>query len=177
MIGTATLDGLLLRQGVTVVSMGAGVVEIRERRPVGFTEWIGSDSSCADVPALFIAAGMTRVRDVIRTGSGRIIAEFREIPAAAYTHVTRLAAEWRKRGGAYVTAVGRPGESLCGLRVGGDRCGILAASGSNGLAAIRETGIEVTVSTCAAVHPRERLAMIESIRSQKWQRAGGVYSA
>lgn len=171
-IGAATLDGLLLHHGVPVISMGAGIVEVRARHPVGFVEWIGGESCCADVPALFVAAGMTRVRDVIRTGSGRIVMEFREVPACAYAQVARLAADWRKKGGKHVIAVGRPGESLGGLNIVPDRCGILATSGANMLAAIRETGIEIAVSTCAALHPRERLAMIETIRGQKWQRAG-----
>lgn len=176
-IGAVTLDGLLVRLGVTVVSSGAGIMQIRDRRPFAFKEWIGTASTCSDVPALFVAAGMTRVRDVIRTGSGRVVMEFREVPSSAYTQVTRLAAEWRKKGRGHIVAVGRPGESLCGLPVGAEHCGILAASGANILAAIRETGIEAAISTGAALHPRDGLAMIETIRGQKWQRATASYPA
>ena len=85
-IGLATVcsivfNGTLLKASVPMVSRFGGILQIREHKPLRFMELIHYAGSSLDPAAIFIRARMTSVRQVAKTGNGRILANFREIPS------------------------------------------------------------------------------------------------
>lgn len=155
-IGLATLcsvtaNGILLKQGIPVTSRFGGLIELRERKPVRFTALIEYSGTTLDPLEAFIRAGMTRVRDVVRTGSGLIGVSFREIPAAAVADVRRLKEEMERRGLDGILAVGTPNRPLYDVPVGEGRAGLIVKGGLNPIAALAETRAEVTFQSLAEV--------------------------
>ncbi|OQA24580.1 MAG: Ribonuclease R winged-helix domain protein [Verrucomicrobia bacterium ADurb.Bin345] len=87
---SVTVNGILLDEGIPVTSRFGGLLEMREGKPVRFVELIEYRGTTLDPLETFIQAGMTRVRDCARTGSGVIGASFREIPSVALADVNRV---------------------------------------------------------------------------------------
>jgi repressor of nif and glnA expression len=155
-IGLATLcsvtaNGILLKQGIPVTSRFGGLIELRERKPVRFTALIEYSGTTLDPLEAFIRAGMTRVRDVVRTGSGIIGVSFREIPAAAVADVRRLQEDMERRGLDGILAVGTPNRPLYDVPVGEGGAGLIVKGGLNPIAALAETRAEVTFQSLAEV--------------------------
>ena len=85
-VGLATVcsvavNGVLLKAGVPVESRFGGVLEIRNSRPRRFTAIINYAGTSLDPSEQYMRASMTSVGEAARTGNGRILANFRELPA------------------------------------------------------------------------------------------------
>jgi repressor of nif and glnA expression len=153
-IGTVcsvTMNGILLHRCIPVTSRFGGLLELRERRPVRFVELIEYRGSTLDPLEVFIQAGMTRVRDVVRQGSGVICAGFREIPAAAVEDVEQLSRDLRLRGIGGIVAIGRPNQPLFGIPVADGHAGLVVVGGLNPIAAVREAGYSVRIRSLAGL--------------------------
>lgn len=148
---SVTANGILLKQGIPVTSRFGGLIELRDRKPVRFTELIEYAGTTIDPLEAFIRAGMTRVRDVVRTGSGIIGVSFREIPAAAVADVRRLKEDMERCGLDGILAVGTPNRPLYDVPVGEGRVGLIVKGGLNPIAALAETRAEVTFQSLAEV--------------------------
>jgi repressor of nif and glnA expression len=142
---SVTLNGVLLRHSVPVESRYGGLLEIREGKPYRFTELVGYHESTVDPAEVFIASKMTSIREAAATGSGKVLASFREVPAVSLADVERVLEGFARRGFGGVLAVGRPGQALLGVHVGLDRVGIAVVGGLTPVAAVEEAGI-ATVS-------------------------------
>ncbi|GAI58367.1 unnamed protein product, partial [marine sediment metagenome] len=85
-IGLATvcsvvINGVLLKAGIPIESRFGGVLEVRESKPRRFTAIINYDGTSLDPSEQYIRAKMTSAGEVARTGNGKILANFREMPA------------------------------------------------------------------------------------------------
>jgi repressor of nif and glnA expression len=85
-IGLATLcsiiiNGALLKARVPMDSRFGGILQIKNHKPLRFVELIQYSGSSLDPSEIYIASRMTSVQRVAREGQGRILANFREIPA------------------------------------------------------------------------------------------------
>ena len=78
-----TLDGMLMKKGISANTSFAGVIEVREGMAAEFTDLIAYAGSSLDPMRVFMARRVTRVADAVRRGSGRLLANVREIPLAA----------------------------------------------------------------------------------------------
>ncbi|GAG40167.1 unnamed protein product, partial [marine sediment metagenome] len=147
MIGFATVcsavvNGLLLKAGVPTDSRFGGVLEMRNSRPKRFLAIITYAGSSLDPSEAYIRARMTRVRDVASTGNGRILANFREIPAAARPIVESTAARLKQVGIHGILLMGEASEPVCQIPVGLNKIGIVLLGGMNPIAAAEEAGVQ-----------------------------------
>jgi repressor of nif and glnA expression len=145
-IGTVcsvVVNGVVSKLGVTIESKFGGILELRNPHPERFVAIIYYSGTSLDPSEQYIRAGMTNVREAVRTGKGRILANFREIPASSRTLVSEKIAQMEEAGIGGVYRLGNIGESICQISVGRNRVGLVFLSGLNPLAAVREAGIGV----------------------------------
>ena len=146
-VGLATVcsiafNGTLLKAGVPIDSKFGGVLQLRERRPHRFVEVIHYAGSSLDPSEVFIRAGMTSVREATGMGEGRILANFREIPAMCRKTVGEVVSGLEEAGLKRPLLVGNVSEQVCEVPVELNRFGVILVGGLNPVAAAHEAGIE-----------------------------------
>jgi repressor of nif and glnA expression len=161
-----TVNGILLDEGIPVVSRFGGLMEIRDGKPIRFVELIEYQGTSIDPLEFFIKANMTRVRDCARSGTGLIGASFREIPAAAIEDVQRIRKEMEKYGLGGILAIGRPGQSLFDIPVTAGRAGLIVAGGMNPVAAIHESGTRITIQSMAGLDDFSKYRSFQEVRDR-----------
>jgi len=92
-----TLDGMLLKRGIPVLTSFAGLVEVREKQPGEFTDLIAYAGSSLDPIKVFMGRRVTNVTGAITKGTGRVLANVREVPVAAAEHACKLLENSRRR--------------------------------------------------------------------------------
>jgi hypothetical protein len=146
-VGFATVcsivvNGALLKAGIPMDSRFGGILQIRNYKPLRFVELIHYAGSSLDPSTVFITGRMTAVGDAAKTGEGKVLANFREIPAQcrplAETVIARL--KEARLGGLVV--MGDTGEPVCETAVEPNRVGLILFGGLNPAAAVEEAGIE-----------------------------------
>ena len=147
-IGFATvcsiaINGVLLKSGVPIESRFGGVLEIRDFKPRRFVAIISYGGTSLDPSEQYIRAKMTSINQATKTGNGKILANFREIPAPSRAIVEEKVAELKEAGINGVYALGNTSEPICQITVGLNRVGVVLLGGLNPLAAAVEAGIEV----------------------------------
>jgi len=153
---SVTFSGIFLRRCIPLASRFGGLLEIRDRKAIRFVDLIEYRGTTLDPLEVFIQAGMTKVRDAVRTGNGLICAGFREIPAVAIADVELLATELRRKGLTGLLAIGRPNQPLFGIPVSDGHAGLVVAGGLNPLAAVREAGYAVRLRSLAGLEEYAR---------------------
>jgi len=148
---SVTVNGLFLKHGIPVVSRFGGLMEFADGQPVRFVELIEYSGTTLDPLEAFIRAGMTQVREVVRTGNGMVGVSFREIPAPAIPAARRIQAQMEKHGLGGILAIGTANQPLFEIPVGEGRAGMIVAGGLNPIAALCEAGIQVTFQSLAEV--------------------------
>ena len=145
------LNAVLIKSGIPVESKFGGVLQIEDYKPLRFTDLISYDGTTLDPVEIFIESKMTNVRGVISSGSGRLMAGFREIPAIAVGKAEQLLekAQELRLGTAWL--IGKPGQSLLGVPVGPERVGLVFLAGLNPIAALEEAGIETQCKALTAL--------------------------
>jgi repressor of nif and glnA expression len=138
-----TVNGVLLKQGVPVESKFGGILEIRQTKPFRFTALINYSGTSLDPSEQFIRAHMTTVTEAARTGNGRILANFREIPAPAKSIVTEIDNDLRQAGIKGIYFLGSISEPTCQISVGLNHVGMILVGGLNPVAAAVEAGFEI----------------------------------
>jgi hypothetical protein len=138
-----TINGVLLKAGVPIESRFGGVLELRNHQPRRFVAIINYDGTSLDPSEQYIRAGMTNVRGVVKTGNGRVLANFREIPAPARAVVEERISALKEAGVGGVLLLGNTSESVCQIAVSLNRVGMVLLGGLNPVAAAVEAGIEV----------------------------------
>jgi repressor of nif and glnA expression len=142
-ICSITLDGVLLSCGIPVNTSFAGVVEIRDQFPVEFSDLIAYEGSSLDPMRVFMARKMTRIADAVYNGSGRVLANVREIPIAAAGLARRLLERSKIEGIDGLIRISEAGQPNLGCPVGQGRISIALYAGINGPEAVKESGIKI----------------------------------
>ena len=135
-----TFDGLLIRRGIPINPIGGGVVEIEDRTPVRFTHIILYEHTTIDPLQVLISQKTTSVINVMRRGSGNMLANIREFHMEAEPLVGRVLDELSGSSCSGILEVGMPNLSLLGVPVSPQYVAIAAVGGTNPMAAIREGG-------------------------------------
>lgn len=144
---SVTIDGLLAKAGIPVSPKFGGVLEVEKWKPKRFTDAITYQGSSLDPLEVFASRKMTSYLNVIKVGSGRILANLREIPMLARGSAQDIVNQAKKNGLNGVLVLGAPGEPLYGLPVDVNRVGIVVVGGINPLVAAEESGITVETKT------------------------------
>ena len=147
-VGLATVcsivvNGTLLKVGIPMVSTFSGILQIKNHKPLRFVELIYYSGCTLDPSDVFIKARMTSVGEVAKSGSGQILATYREIPALCRPKVVEEVAKLKNFGLEGVLVMGNPSEPVCEIPVEPNRVGIVLLNGLNPVAAAVEAGIEV----------------------------------
>jgi repressor of nif and glnA expression len=139
---SATINGVLLKAGIPMDSRFGGILEVHDSLPRRFVAIIHYAGSSLDPSLAYIKARMTNVRDAASTGSGKILANFREIPGAAKPMALDLIASLKSIGIGGVVVIGYTSQPVCQIPVGLNKVGVILDGGLNPLAAAEEAGIE-----------------------------------
>jgi repressor of nif and glnA expression len=135
-----TFDGLLIRRGIPINPIGGGVVEIEDRAPIRFTHMILYEHTTIDPLQVLISQKTTSVTNVMRRGSGNILANIREFHMEAEPLVGIVLDELASSSYSGILEVGMPNVPLLGVPVSPQFVAIAAVGGTNPMAAIREGG-------------------------------------
>ena len=141
---SVTLNGILIRHGISMISRFGGLLELYRGQPVRFRHIINYDGSTLDPLEIFIKSRMTSVGEVARSGTGNIGASFREIPVAALPRVRALIKRLEEIGLGGVLMIGDPNQPVLDIPVGIGRVGIIVVGGLNSVAAVEESGLATT---------------------------------
>ena len=135
-------NGALLKAGVPVDSRFGGILQIRNHKPLRFVELIDYTGCSLDPSMIFIKARMTSVREVVRTGEGKLLGNFREIPSIC-RQVAEEVIEGLNRAGFHgLVVVGETSEPVCEIPVELNKIGMVLLGGLNPVAAAEEAGID-----------------------------------
>ncbi|WP_353684129.1 NrpR regulatory domain-containing protein [Thermodesulfovibrio sp. 3907-1M] len=150
-ICSVTLNAILLKHGIPVISRFGGVLEIRDGQPYRFNALISYDGTSLDPLEIFIRGKMTDVSGAIKNGYGRVLASFREIPTVCLNKVKEIYAIMQDKGFQGILMFGEPNQSLLDIPVGIDRVGIIVVGGLNPIAAVEESGIQTYTSAISTL--------------------------
>jgi hypothetical protein len=106
-------------------------------------ELIQYSGSSLDPSEIYIASKMTSVGQVTRKGEGRILANFREIPAICQPGAEKVVAVLKEADLGGVLMMGEVSKSVCEVPVELNKVGMVLTGGLNSVAAAVESGIQV----------------------------------
>ncbi len=159
-----TIDAVLLKAGIPVKPRLGGVVEIHEGKPLRFTEILTYDSTTIDPLDVLMSQDLTSVTEMIRTGSGKILANMREAPMAARDRIEERLDALVEAGFACILEVGEPNNDILGIQVGRDKMGIAVIGGTNPMAFVQEQGIDISTQEMSKLLDIEEMSHIDEIK-------------
>ena len=167
-IGLATvcsiiINGALLKSGIPMDSRFGGILQIQDNKPFRFVELIHYSGSSMDPSEVFIRARMTSVKEAARNGNGKVLANFREIPALCRPTVEKVMLELEVAGISGLLLMGNTSEMICQIPVELNRVGMILYGGLNPVAAVEESGIEVKTHAMSTVMEYEDLIKIREL--------------
>ena len=142
-ICSITLDGMLLKRGIPVLTSFAGLAQVRHGQTIGFTDLIAYAGSSLDPIKVFMSRKATSISAAISGGSGTVLANVREVPAGAEERVRELLDEFSATGFGGRIKIGQESEPLLGCPVGSGKIGIAFYAGANGIVAAEEMGARI----------------------------------
>jgi len=170
-IGLATIcsvviNGTLLKAGIPMDSRFGGLLQIQNTKPVRFTQVIHYNGSSLDPSEIFIKARMTSVKEASQTGTGHVLANFREIPAICSPIAEKVISGLENAGINGVLKVGKISEKVCEIDVDLNKIGIVLLGGLNPIAATVETGIEVENKSMSTLIEYQNLVSYEKLTGE-----------
>jgi repressor of nif and glnA expression len=167
-IGLATvcsviINGALLKAGVPMDSRFGGILQMKNHRPFRFVELIQYSGTSLDPSEIYIASRMTSVGPVARKGEGRILANFREIPAICQPLAEKVIGRLKEANLGGVLMMGEVSKPVCEIPVELNKVGMILTGGLNPVAAAVESGIEVDNHAMSTVMEYERLIEFKDV--------------
>lgn len=154
-IGTVcaiTFNGILLHHRIPVKSRFGGIMQIENFKLLRFTEIIEYSGSSLDPAEIFIKGKMTSVLSAARTGSGKVLAGFREIPIACLKAAEDIFDKLKEIGFTGISVIGEPNQPTLQIPVASGYVGLVILAGLNPLAAVEECGINTqNISLCQMI--------------------------
>jgi hypothetical protein len=165
-VGLATVcsivvNGTLLKAGIPMDSKFGGLLQMQDHKPLRFVELIHYAGCSLDPSEIFIKAGMTSVSHTVKTGSGNILANFREIPAICRPIALDVISGLSKANINGILVFGSVSEAVCEVAVELNRVGIVLLGGLNPVAAVEEAGIQVESHAMSTVVDYKELSNFE----------------
>lgn len=151
------INGVLLKAGVPMDSKFGGILQVKEGKPYRFVDLIYYAGTSLDPSEAFLRANMTSVAKAAKTGDGKVLANFREIPALCRDVTMKTLEALRRAGIGGVLVLGGIGEDVCEIPVEPGRIGMVLLGGLNPVACIREAGYEVENLAMSGVIPFREL--------------------
>lgn len=146
-----TIDGVLLKKGVLVNPRFGGLVEIKNGTPLRFTNVLTYHSTTIDPLEVLMSQEVTSVTEMLKTGSGKILANLREAPLAARDDIDRILSDMMDAGITGILEVGEPNTRILDVPVERDHLGIVVIGGTNPMAIVQEHGIGIKLNAMSNV--------------------------
>ena len=167
-IGFATvcsivINGVMLKAGIPMDSRFGGILQVRNRKPVRFVELVHYAGSSLDPSEVFIRAKMTSVRSISKTGNGKILANFREIPAMCRETAESVVSKLKEAGLGGMLVIGNTSEPVCEVPVELNRIGMILIGGMNPVAAAEESGIEADNRAMSTIVEYQSLVKFQDV--------------
>ncbi|HEY9246678.1 MAG TPA: NrpR regulatory domain-containing protein, partial [Candidatus Methanoperedens sp.] len=157
-----TVDGILLKNGIPVNTRYGGILAVKDKKPDHFEDIIIYNGTTVDPMRIFISRKMTRVLDTVDKGSGKLLANLREIPASALSEAEKLLESVMRYRIGGIARVGEPGFPVFNAPVDKGKVGVVVYAGVNAMAAVEETGIKVNTYPISTVMDFKELKMLDS---------------
>jgi hypothetical protein len=154
---------MLLKRGIPVESKFGGILQVSEHKPMRFVELIHYSGTSLDPSEAFISARMTAMREVLRRGEGKILANFSEVAGVCRDGVEEVIELLKGVDMQPVISMGKMGESVCQVSVDVNKMGIILLGGLNPVASAREAGVEETNLPMSAVMDYKELRRFSSV--------------
>lgn len=136
-----TINGILLRHRIPLRSRFGGILQMDSFNPRRFTEIIEYSGSSLDPVEIFIKGKMTSVHKAARSGAGKVLAGFREIPTACLPEAQDILDKLAEIDFSGVVVIGEPNQPTLQIPVSNGYAGMVILAGLNPLAAVEESGI------------------------------------
>ncbi len=161
------INGSLLKAGIPMDSRLSGTLQIDNRKPLRFTEIIHYNGCSLDPTEIFIKAGMTSVMEAVTTGSGEILANFREFPIPCLTVAEEVITGLEGAGIKGILAKGIASEPVCEVAVDQNKIGLILIGGLNPVAAAQEAGITTENRSMSAVVDYQQLIDFKELTGER----------
>jgi hypothetical protein len=135
------VNGTLLKAGVPIDSKFGGILQMLNHNPLRFVELIHYAGSSLDPTEIFIRANMTSVAKVAESGSGDILANYREVPAVCRPLIEEVETSLKDAGIGGILLTGKVSDPVCEVPIELNRIGAVLIGGLNPVAAAAELGI------------------------------------
>jgi len=165
-----TLDGLLHKAGVPTSLTFGGVVQVVDRKLLRFTDAVTYSGSTLDPHEILAVKGLSSILPAINTGSGYVLANFREVPLEAADRVKSCFQTAESLGIGGVISVGEPNNPVLGVTPSMGKIGIACLGGTNPLAAIGEAGIPIQTKAIHGLMRFEEMIPVEEPAAQRTRR-------
>ena len=167
-IGFATIcslvvNGALLKAGIPMDSRFGGLLQIREQQPFRFVELIQYSGSSLDPSAIFVASRMTSVAKAVSKGNGKVLANFREIPAICRPVAEEVFSGLKEAGIGGLLVMGDTSQPVCEIPVELNKIGVILLGGLNPVAAAVEAGIAIENSAMSGMVNYSQLIRFEEV--------------
>lgn len=156
-----TIDGILLKNGIAVNPKYGGILKVEDKKPICFEDIIAYSGTTIDPMRIFISKKMTRVIDTVNTDSGKLLANFREIPESALSEAKEVLSSLVDARIGGIAEIGEPGKSVLNVAVDSGKVGIVVYAGTNIMAAVSEIGIKVTTYPISTIIDFKELEKLE----------------
>lgn len=163
---SVTINGIFLKAGIPVTSRFGGILEVTGKRLERFVALISYEGSSLDPLEIFIRGKMTDVQGCMRSGAGRILASFREIPVVCREEAMRLSQRMSERGMGGVLLIGNPNSPLLDIPAGFDKAGMVVIGGLNPIAALEESGIPTENRAMSALVEYAQLKPFDAVSGE-----------
>jgi HTH-type transcriptional regulator, global nitrogen regulator NrpRI len=163
-ICSVTLNGLLLKAGIPIISRFGSLLRLEGGKPVCFTELVDYLGTTIDPLEVFLQARMTSVHDAARGRSGVIGASFREVPMVAASGLEVMHAKLQRHGLGGILAIGKPNQPLFNVSVNEGMIGVAVVGGLNPIAAAHEAGVKTENSALHSLADYSDMENFEKLR-------------
>ncbi len=157
------INGVLLKAGIPMDSRFGGILQIRNKQPQRFVELIHYAGSSLDPSEVFIRSKMTSVKKAARNGNGKILSNFREVPAICRPIIEEAMEGLLEAGLRGVLLMGTTSESVCEIPVELNKIGMILIGGMNPIAAAEESGIEAENKAMSTVVDYKSMIKFEEL--------------
>lgn len=162
-ICSITVDGIFLKHGIPVKPRFGGLVEVKDGNPVRFTDLVRYDSTTIDPLEILMSQPLTSVSDMLTIGSGKILANLREITMNARDRVEEILDDMLSVGFSGILEVGEPNTDVLGVSVERDHFGVVVAGGTNPMAVAQEQGFRIDTHAMSSLMEVEDMIPIDQL--------------
>jgi hypothetical protein len=155
-----TFDGILLKYGIPAKPVFGGTLEMQNHEPVQFLDLISYSGTSIDPIKIFLSRHSTSVLDMLRQGSGTILANMRTVPVSAAEQARKVLEILGESEIGGAIAIGGENGSIYGAPVDTGMTGVVVSVGVNVIAAVEETGIPVVTHPVSTTMAYEKMSRI-----------------